>query len=253
MNNTEIGRLWRRKGLQVRRAPFTEPDPDRRLLVMPPRATAHLRHLAAEGEIDVIAVNEAQTCATTWPATHPLRPAPTLGRRDRKPWVRWGLARMLLSNTAQIQHRLAEMLGLPAGGLTRLGTTPGGAAHRARLARRVPEELLAEYLTAYPGPGGAVTDWYGLDPVIAQATAAADFCTRQEVAVLVSGDATADVYAPWRLSTRAMLYTDRFVDLSAAGISPATEAEHTLAVQIPADPTLWHTAEMDEPILLPTP
>ena len=55
------------------------------------------------------------------------------------------------------------------------------------------------------------------------------------------------------LPTRALLYTDRFVDLTATGFSPATEADHTLAVQIPADPTLWHTAKISEPVLLADP
>lgn len=47
------------------------------------------------------------------------------------------------------------------------------------------------------------------------------------------------------MPTRALLYTDRFVDLSAAGFSPATAAERTLAVQVPADPTLWRTGGAD--------
>ncbi|MCB8914036.1 hypothetical protein KUG88_28460 [Rhodococcus rhodochrous] len=116
-----------------------------------------------------------------------------------------------------------------------------------------PKELLEEYLTDYPGPGGVVTYWYGLDPVIEQTTAAVEFCARQEISVLVGGDAAADVYAPWRLPTRALLYTDRFVDLSAAGFSPATEAEYTLVVQVPADPTLWRTAVISESALLADP
>ncbi|KLL95770.1 hypothetical protein NJ76_22830 [Rhodococcus sp. IITR03] len=49
------------------------------------------------------------------------------------------------------------------------------------------------------------------------------------------------------MPTRALLYTDRFVDLSAAGFSPATAAEHTLAVQVPADPTLWRTGAPTPP------
>lgn len=50
-----------------------------------------------------------------------------------------------------------------------------------------------------------------------------------------------------------VLYTDRFVDLAAAGFSPAAQAEHTLAVQVPADPILWRTAEISEPALLADP
>lgn len=180
---------------------------------------------------------------------------PPPAARGRKPWVRWALARaLLLSDTAQSQPRLAELLGVSQQAVSL-------ALKQLQTVRRTehgwlaasPEELLAEYLARYPVPEGAVTYWYGLDPVIEQTTAAVEFCARQEVSVLVSGDAAADVYAPWRLPTRALLYTDRFVDLSAAGFSPATEDEYTLAVQVPADPTLWRTAEISEPALLADP
>ncbi|KSZ55985.1 hypothetical protein Z045_25795 [Rhodococcus pyridinivorans KG-16] len=160
----------------------------------------------------------------------------------------------MLADTAQTQHRLAELLGVSQQAVS-LALKQLQAVQRTEhgwLAAS-PGELLAEFLAGYPGPSGAVTYWYGLDPVIAQATAAVEFCTQQGISVLVSGDAAADVYAPWRLPTRALLYTDRFVDLSVAGFSPATEAEHTLAVQVPADPTLWRTATISEPALLADP
>ena len=149
---------------------------------------------------------------------------PPPAARGRKPWVRWALARaLLLSDTAQSQPRLAELLGVSQQAVSL-------ALKQLQTVRRTehgwlaasPEELLAEYLARYPVPEGAVTYWYGLDPVIEQTTAAVEFCARQEVSVLVSGDAAADVYAPWRLPTRALLYTDRFVDLSAAGFSTVT-------------------------------
>ena len=235
------------------------PDPVRRVLVVTPRATAHLWTVAMIGEVDVIAVDEDLLilAGVRYDVTKAEAPAstPTPGARGRKPWVRWALARaLLLSDTAQTQHRLAEMLGVSQQAVS-LALKQLQAVRRTEhgwLAAS-PDELLADYLAGYPGPGGAVTYWYGLDPVITQATTAVEFCTQQGISVLVSGDAAADVYAPWRLPTRAMLYTDRFVDLSAAGFSPATEAEHTLAVQVPADPTLWHTATMIEPALLADP
>ncbi|AYA24356.1 hypothetical protein C6369_007510 [Rhodococcus rhodochrous] len=235
---------------------LAQPDPVRRALMVTPRATAHLRTLATNGEIDVIAVDEDLLVLAG--VRHDVTDAasaaaaPTRAARGRKPWVRWALARaLLLSDTAQTQHRLAELLGVSQQAVSL-------ALKQLQAVRRTehgwladsPEALLAEYLATYPGPGGAVTYWYGLDPVIAQATAAVEFCTQQGISVLVSGDAAADVYAPWRLPTRAMLYTDRFVDLTDAGFSPATEAEHTLAVQVPADPTLWRTAKINEPALL---
>lgn len=238
---------------------LAKPDPVRRVLVVTPRATAHLRDLATDGEVDVIAVDEELLVLAgvryDVAATSSSTAAPTSGVRGRKPWVRWALARaLLLADTAQTQHRLAEMLGVSQQAVS-LALKQLRAVRRTELGwlAASPEALLADYLTGYPGPGGAVTYWYGLDPVIEQATAAVDFCTQQGISVLVSGDAATDVYAPWRLPTRAMLYTDRFVDLSAAGFSPATEAEHTLAVQVPADPTLWCTAEISEPALLADP
>ncbi|MBX4171716.1 MULTISPECIES: hypothetical protein [Rhodococcus] len=238
---------------------LAQPDPARRLLVVTPRATAHLRTLATNGEVDVIAVNQdllvfaGERYDVTDAAS--AAAAPVRAARGRKPWVRWALARaLLLSDTAQTQHRLAELLGVSQQAVSH-------ALKQLQAVRRTehgwladsPEALLAEYLAVYPGPGGAVTYWYGLDPVIAQATTAVEFCTRQGMPVLVSGDPAADVYAPWRLPTRAMLYTDRFVDLTDAGFSPATEAEHSLAVQVPADPTLWRTAAISEPALLADP
>ncbi|WP_350247600.1 hypothetical protein RBB84_12390 [Rhodococcus sp. D-6] len=238
---------------------LTTRDPVRRALVVTPRATAHLRTLAMNGEVDVIAVDQDLVvfAGVRYDVAGALSPmaAPTSGARGRKPWVRWALARiLLLSDTAQTQHRLAEMLEVSQQAVS-LALKQLQQVRRTRhgwLAAS-PEELLADYLAGYPGPGGAVTYWYGLDPVIAQATTAVDFCAQQEIPVLVSGDAAADVYAPWRLPTRTMLYTDRFVDLTAAGFSPATEAEHTLAVQVPADPTLWRTATISEPALLADP
>lgn len=238
---------------------LAQPDPDRRVLVITPHATTHLRTLATNGEIDLIAVDEDLLvfAGARYDVTENATPvpAPAPAARGRKPWVRWALARvLLLSNRAQTQHRLAETLevsqqavSLALKQLPQVRRTEHGWVADSHA------ELLADYLAGYPGAGGAVTYWYGLDPVIAQATAVVDFCARQEVAVLVSGDAAADVYAPWRLPTRALLYTDRFVDLADAGFSPATEAEHTLAVQVPADPTLWRTAEISEPALLADP
>ncbi|QHG85523.1 hypothetical protein D1O33_26395 (plasmid) [Rhodococcus rhodochrous] len=235
---------------------LAEPYADRRALVVTPRTSEHLRALTADGEIDVIAVDEELLvfAGVRYDVTETATPTPPAApaARGRKPWVRWALARaLLLADTAQTQHRLAEMLGVSQQAVSlALKQLPAVRRTEHGWLADSPAELLADYLAGYPGPGGAVTYWYGLDPVIAQATAAVDFCARQGVAVLVSGDAAADVYAPWRLPTRALLYTDRFVDLSVAGFSPATEAEHTLAVQVPADPTLWRTANISEPASL---
>ncbi|MGU3587247.1 hypothetical protein ACLBYD_29375 [Rhodococcus sp. C26F] len=99
-----------------------------------------------------------------------------------------------------------------------------------------PERLLAEYLAGYPSPGGAMTYWYGLDPVIAQppprSSSAPSSMYRWRSVGMPPMCTSPGSCRPGDCST------DRFVDLSAAGFSPATEAEHTRAVQIPADPIL---------------
>ncbi|WP_210432848.1 hypothetical protein [Rhodococcus sp. DMU1] len=114
--------------------------------------------------------------------------------------------------------------------------TPGGWIAEPRAA------LLDAHLAEYPGSGGASTYWYGLEPVIRQASDAARFRSELGVPVLQSGDVAADVYAPWRLPTRAVLYVPQFLDFTAAGFTPATAGAHTLEVIVPADPTLWRTA-----------
>ncbi|AOD24927.1 hypothetical protein IM25_23975 (plasmid) [Rhodococcus sp. p52] len=220
----------------------------RRLLVGVRRATAHLRARAATGEIDLIAVDEnllvlggtrylvAGADATP---TAPVRKV-----RGRKPWVRWAVERLLLlSGTAYTQQRLADVLGVSQQAVSL-------ALKQIRHVRRIDDGwiadpyqgLLEDYLADYPGPGGAHTYWYGLDPVIEQALTAARTCLDTGTDVLISGDAAADAYAPWRLPARAAIYVPEFVDFTPAGFSPSTEDEHTLVVRVPADPTIWRTA-----------
>src|SRR5690606_34915191 len=142
---------------------LAQPDPVRRALMVTPRATAHLRMLATNGEIDVIAVDEdlLVLAGVRYDVTDvaSAAAAPIRAARGRKPWVRWALARaLLLSDTAQTQHRLAELLGVSQQAVSL-------ALKQLQAVRRTehgwladsPEALLAEYLATYPGPGGAVT------------------------------------------------------------------------------------------------
>ncbi|WP_305091632.1 hypothetical protein [Prescottella sp. R16] len=232
----------------------------RRLLVVTPHATPHLRRLSSEGEVDVIGTDEDLVVVdgaryrVEGGAPRPV-PAPTAAR-GRRPWVRWALERLLLfTRDPMTQRELAVLLGVSQQAVSL-------ALRQSRHARRTTggwtassrEDLLSEHLADYPGAGGATTYWYGVDEVIAQATAAVEFCRDQGVEVLLSGDAAADVYAPWRLPARAVLYVPEFVDLTAAGFAPATAEEHTLAIRVPADPTLWRTAAAaGKPVLLADP
>ncbi|BDB63543.1 hypothetical protein [Rhodococcus sp. RDE2] len=238
----------------------SDPAAVSRPLVVAPRATAHLRRLASRGQMDVIGVDEGLIVfdgVRYRPDGDSPRQTPAARVvRGRRPWVRWALERLLLVTGVPVtQRELASMLEVSQQAVSL-------ALRQCRHVHRTADgwvagsraDLLSEHLADYPGPGGATMYWYGLDPVVAQATAVVEFCSGQGAAVLVSGDPAADVYAPWRLPTRAVLYTDQFVDLAPAGFAPATAAEHTLALRVPADPTLWRTAAAaGEPVLLADP
>ncbi|MFD3812484.1 hypothetical protein [Rhodococcus sp. NPDC058639] len=240
---------------------FNTPTPARRPLIVTPHATAHLRSLASAGEVDVIAPDEDLLVfgGIRYPATPEAAPRPASSVtpvRGRKPWTRWAIERLLLlTDQPMPQRELAAALDVTQQAVSlalrqcrHIRRTPAGWVADSR------EALLEDYLADYPGPGGATTYWYGVDPVLAQAATAVEFCTDRDVTVLLSGDAAADVYAPWRLPAQAVLYVPEFVDVATAGFGPATAEEHTLAVTVPADPTLWRTAAAaGEPALLADP
>ncbi len=221
--------------------------PEHRLLVVTSRTTPYLCTLADEGSVDVIAVDEDLLVfsGTRYdvPATAP-EPAGPRRVRGRLPWVRWAVERLLvLSDRPRTQDELAAELGVTQQAVSHalrqhplVRRTGGGWTADPRT------RLLEGFLAEYPGPGGASTHWYGLDAPVRQAADAAAFCTERGIDVVAGGDVAADVYAPWRLPVRAVLYVPGFVDLTAAGFSPATEDTGTLTVTVPADPTLWRTA-----------
>ena len=221
--------------------------PGSRLLVVTSRTTPHLRALAADGILDVIAVDEELLVfsGTRYdvPTTDPTPAGPRRGR-GRRPWVRWAIERLLvLSDRPRTQAELAAELGVTQQAVSHalrqhplVCRTGDGWTTESRAG------LLDRFQAEYPGPGGASTHWYGLDDPVRQAADATRFCTKNGIDVLAGGDVAADLYAPWRLPVRAVLYVPEFVDLTAAGFSPATADTATLTITVPADPTLWRTA-----------
>lgn len=256
--------------VRVRRRPPTPhtlaallstPTPHRRLLIVTPRTTLTLRTLADNGEVDVIAPDEDLLVlgGIRYPAAPDAPPPPAPAKqpaRGRKPWIRWAVERLLLlTDHPMPQRELAAALDVTQQAVS-LALRQCRHAHRTQTGWVTDsrEALLEDYLADYPGPGGATTYWYGADPVLTQAATAVEYCTDRGVPVLLSGDAAADVYAPWRLPAQAVLYVPEFVDLTTAGFGPATDEAHTLAVTVPADPTLWRTAAVaGEPALLADP
>lgn len=209
-------------------------------------ATDTLRALADSGDIDLIAVADQLIIFDGRVFLDSQSRAPRGQQRPRRgnpPWIRWAIERLLVLGEPMTQKDIADALS----------TTQQSVSHALRghaFADRTSSgwtttrrgELLDAYLDEYPGPGGAVTHWYGLDPVVRQAETAREFCAEMDVAALKSGDVAADTYAPWRLPTTAAIYTSEFLDFVPAGLSPATSGEHTLIATVPADPTLWRTA-----------
>ncbi|WP_137722809.1 hypothetical protein [Prescottella subtropica] len=225
--------------------------PESRVLVATSRLTPYLHDLAVDGTVDIAVIDDEVVFLSgiAYRAPNAVGNIPTPKQhqaRGRRPWTRWAVERLLLlSERALPQKDIA----------TRLGVTQQAVSlvlQRSRHIRKTPDgwvgdprsELLDGYLAEYPGPEGASTYWYELDPIALQSTTASEFCARTGVATLQSGDVAADVYAPWRLPTRAVIYTRTFVDLAPAGFTPATEDSHTLEITVPADTTLWQTSTL---------
>ena len=219
-----------------------------RLLLVTPHATSYLRDLAAEGVVDLIAVEEGRvviggveySAAASTEAGSEGRGL----RRGRRPWTRWAVDRLLLlAEQPLTQVELAAVLQVTQQSVSHVLRGHRFAARTDRgwvIGQRA--EALDGLLAEYPGSGGVSTYWYGLDPAVRQAEAAARWCAESNVGCVLTGDVAADVYAPWRLPAVAGLYSRELLDFTAAGFSPATDAECTLVVTVPQDRTLWRTA-----------
>jgi len=104
------------------------------------------------------------------------------------------------------------------------------------------------WLAHYPGPGGVQTHWFGVDPINEQAYRTYEALGRERADPVVSGDAAADLVAPWRTPRRATLYARRGTDLSAIGLTPSDASASTLALVLPDDPGVWPISK--SPVLI---
>lgn len=124
------------------------------------------------------------------------------------------------------------------------------------------DRLLRWWLDNYPGPGGISTYWYGVGSPRDQAQAALRLLAtvvdatpaahRQKapedtpVGVL-SGDVAADLLAPWRIPTRAVIYARTGADLTDIELTPVTAQDATLELIVPQDPGVWPSASSHPP------
>lgn len=162
-------------------------------------------------------------------------------RRGR--WGHWAVERiLLLAGSAMTQREIADAAGITQQAVSKILRGPAGRAAADGRSPRSVGSRLDRWVEEYPGPGGIAAGWYHLDPVTAQARAAAGLAAELGIDALFAADVAADSYAPWRLPLSAELYTEEAMDLAPAGFVPAGPADATLTVRVPGDRTVFPVA-----------
>lgn len=167
--------------------------------------------------------------------------------RGKAPWARFGLLRALLrTRRPRTQAELAAEVGVTQAAMSQNLKRMREQVHKSveGWALLDPNETAEHFMTEYPGPGGITQYWFGIDPVMQQArsiqNAHAD--THGAMSVLLSGDAGADLMAPWRAPRRATVYARSGLQLARLGFAESSRDSATLAVTVPADKTIWALA-----------
>ncbi len=139
------------------------------------------------------------------------------------------------------QYDIAAAIGVTQQAVSKMAAkhplpkTPMSAAER--------RDILAALASVRPDTGLIETYWYGIDPAVDQARAAIALGRELTVPVLASGEVAADVLAPWRVPTSALLYATELIDLADLGLVASATAEATLTLRVPADTTISLTAK----------
>lgn len=214
-------------------------------LYIVPRMTAGLRELATEDHrIAIAAVADGVLIFDGHEHRSTLVSPAAEGAHStrRVAWGRYAIMRVLArTRMPRTQAQLANECGVTQAAISqslqRLGVLVAKSAEgwSARDILAIAEE----FLTQYPGPRGITTGWYSLDPVTRQAETVVDIAAAD---VLVSGDAGADLIAPWRKPTRTVVYGATGLDLATHGFAESDLATASLEYTVPADPTMWATA-----------
>lgn len=219
---------------------------------------AHLRF--AQRDLDLPSTSDAssqptlQTHESPEFAEPPESTAPQAGLerpvRNDLPGLRvrgsgaFAVLRALLQTAAGQQVRqvdLAEQTGLSQPRVSQLlaalraaGVVDGS---RARWQVREADRALQLWLAGYPGPGGTTTHWAGLEAMWPTTLALLPLLGHD---TLVSGDAGADLLAPWRRPRRAVLYARSLPDLVDSGLVQTESAElATVSICVPDDASIW--------------
>lgn len=181
-------------------------------------------------------------------------PAPEQSKPLEKPskfhgrprWMHWAVLRvLLLAREPLLQKDISQLVGVTSQAVSKTFRSLEGLVMQTSGGWVVidPVGLLALWEAEYPGPGGLEIGWYGLQEPMDQAEQAASLAEDLEAFPLISGDPAADTYAPWRLPQIAVLYLRSLVDFAGEGFTPAPIDRATMRIRVPADPTVWATAE----------
>lgn len=207
-----------------------------------PRMTQSLAHLAAnDANIAVVATADG---VVWWNQQRyepePQHLTPTV-HRGRTAWARFGLLRALVrTRRPRTQRELAVEIGVTQAAISQNLQRLADHARKSSegWVANDPHTMADLFMTEYQGAGGITQYWYGIDPIIRQAQLA----SRRDKTVLWSGDAAADLLIPWRTPRSAVVYAQTGLRLADDGFAESIPSKATLAVTVPADPTIWPVA-----------
>lgn len=233
--------------LRIRQSPPSPSDiaaerEDHVVVYVVPRLTESLTRLAAEdANIAVVATTEG----VVWWNRQRYEPEPQhknlAVHRGRTAWARYGLFRALVrTRRPRTQRELAVEIGVTQAAVSQTlqRLTEYAKKSSEGWVATDPHTMAELFLAEYPGAGGITQYWYGLDPIIRQAQLA----SRHDQSVVWSGDAAADLLIPWRSPRTAVVYARTGLRLAEDGFAESTASKATLAVTVPADPTIWTLA-----------
>lgn len=213
-----------------------------RALLIVPTLTPSLREAAA-ADTRLIVAAEGQLILDGKLDTDPA-PAPTKPRRGPRPYGEFAVARALLASRSQrpvVQAQLAVRTGLKQPAVSDALKKLGDLVYKSRVGWEAEDRAkLFDYAaTEYPGAGGITTYWWHDSPIRAQGS----MITQAAEDALVGGDLAASTISGWRQPEHALIYLRTGIDPTQFGFVAATREDHTLELVVPADKTLWRTAD----------
>ncbi|MCX0270710.1 hypothetical protein NLM24_08325 [Nocardia zapadnayensis] len=216
---------------------------DRPTLYAAQSATRAVIAGARAGEYDLVTFDPPQVIVAARVFLEPDRPNRNEYVHRNLGWGAQAVLRTLATATEPLrQVELAHMVGISQQAVSQALQRAGEHVTRVERGWVAQKGALEVWLAGYPGPGGTVTHWYGLDDPAEQAQAALEVLDELDLTGIVGGDLAADRYSPWQLPGSVRLYLPELIDFTLAGFSPAQPAEATMIVLVPQDPTIAQVA-----------